>query len=178
MKVLEFEKAGISAVNIELREKLETTVAKADKLRADREEMLDAVWTADAKAIRDASTNFNGADKEALVDVMTNRTSWQIARIAEVYQRAYKAKMMASLESSFRTMIGGKSGLCRLILLRAMEPATCLATLLREYSDGLTLDDDHLIELIMTRTNAELKAAFKGNQYNFFALYVLESCSI
>lgn len=162
MRLLEHEKAGLVATNIEMRDKLQITVAKTDKLREDREEQMNEIWSADAKAIHSACTNFNGADKEALVDVMTNRTNWQITRIADEYQKMYKTKMMANLETSFKSMLGLKTGLCRFILLRCMEPSTCLATLLREYSDGLTLDDDHLIELIMTRTNAELKAAFKG----------------
>ena len=60
-------------------------------------------------------------------------------------------------------MIGGKSGLCRLMLLRSMEPAARIATLLREYSDGISLDDEHLIEILMSYSNNELRAAFKGS---------------
>ena len=52
-----------------------------------------------------------------------------------------------------------------LILLRLYQTitATRIATLLREYSDGITLDDELLIETVLTKSNAELKEAYKGN---------------
>ena len=121
---------------------------------------MDRIWELDAQDIKKACKTFGGSDKDALVDILTARTGWQIRLIAKSYFDQYKSFMHKDLESAFIGLLGlGKSNLCRLVLLRAMELDMRDAVLLREFSSGISLDDEFLIETIMSRSNAELKAA-------------------
>jgi len=159
VRTSEQEKQGLTSTIEELRTKLVITISNKDRLKEEREEFMNQIWTLDADDIKKACKSFGGSDRDSLVDILTARTGWQIREIAGFYEQKYKSKMHKDLENAFKGFLGGKSGLCRLILLRAMEPDTRDATLLREYSSGLSLVDEYLIEIIMTRSNAELKAA-------------------
>lgn len=43
------------------------------------------------------------------------------------------------------------------------------AAFLRDFSDGFGLDDDNLIEIVCTRTNAELQVCFPSLSYRILA---------
>lgn len=160
MLQLEQEKKGLDLNNEELRAKLVAQCGKTDVMKQEREDAMNEIWETDADTINDACKNFGGADKDALVDVIFCRTGWQLAIVSDFFEDKYGSTMNKALEQAFKSMIIGKSSLCRMILLRAMEPSIRDATLLREYSDGITLDDDHLIEILSTRSNNELRLAF------------------
>ena len=56
---------------------------------------------------------------------------------------------------------GGNTGLSKLLTYRIMIQPERDAALIRDYSDGMSLDDDNLIEIVTTRTNEELSLAIK-----------------
>eukprot|EP01035_Chromulina_nebulosa_P017534 gene17534-23096_t len=54
---------------------------------------------------------------------------------------------------------GGNTGLSKLLTYRIMSQPERDAAFLRDFSDGMSLDDENFIEIITTRTNEELRYA-------------------
>jgi len=115
-----------------------------------------------AKKMKSALVGTN--DKSALVNIICTRTRWQLKDIAEMYEEKYEVKLLDTVNAALSTLVssfmtGSGQGLNKLIKYKLSDQPTRDATLLREFSDGITLDDENLWEILCTRSNEELKAA-------------------
>ena len=119
---------------------------------------------AEAAAKKMKSALVGSSDKNALVNILCTRTRWQLKDIAELYEDRYDVKLIDTVNAALSTLVtsfmtGSGQGLNKLIKYKLSDQPTRDATLLREFSDGITLDDENLWEILCTRSNEELKAA-------------------
>lgn len=165
LKPLISERTGLQALLDEERERLVTLLATKEKLFQDRAALLQYTWERDADDIYRAFNKFS-VDKSMLVSILMNRTKWQIEEIAKAFEKKYGKSLLLFVISEMTTMLGtlatgGNTGLAKLLSYRIMLQPERDAAFLRDFSDGLGLDDEGLIEIIMTRTNYELKQAIE-----------------
>lgn len=105
----------------------------------------------DAAALRTAMKGF-GTDEKAIVAVLANRTIAQRLEIIKAYKTAYGKDLIKNLKSE----LGGK--LEDAIVALMMSPAHYAAESLRKAMKGAGTDEEVLVEILCTRTNAELRA--------------------
>jgi len=143
-------------------------LVQKDDLLAKRKPLIDKTMAKDADDINKAlnrSGQFN-VDKMGLINILCTRTKWQIKLISDVLQKKYKVNLLEQVVNELTTTwgkisSGALSGLCKLFVYRILPQHERDAALLRDSSDGISLDDDGLIEIITTRTNKELKLAME-----------------
>lgn len=151
------QKVGITAILNEEREKLLGLLAKQQTLSIEREPLMEYTWEKDADDVHRAFSKFS-ADKALLIGILANRTKWQLACIAVVFERKYGASLLEQVINDMTTLLGklmtGKeTGLCKLFTYRILPQAERDAAFLRDFSDGYGLDDANLIEIVCTRKN-------------------------
>lgn len=152
------EKIGITAILNDEREKLLGLLAKQSELSKQREPLMEYVYEKDAEDIHRAFSKFS-ADKALLIGILATRTKWQIACIAEVFEAKYGTPLLAQVINDMTTLLGklitGKeTGLGKLLTYRILPQHERDAAFLRDFSDGYGLDDENLIEIVCTRSNA------------------------
>ena len=99
-----------------------------------------------------------------MINVIINRTKWQLIAISQAFENKYGRSLLEFVVSEMTTMLGtlatgGNTGLSKLLSYRIMLQPERDAAFLRDFSNGMSLDDDNFIEIITTRTNIELKLA-------------------
>uniref|UniRef100_A0A2K6THI3 Annexin n=1 Tax=Saimiri boliviensis boliviensis TaxID=39432 RepID=A0A2K6THI3_SAIBB len=105
----------------------------------------------DAEALYTAMKGF-GSDKEAILDIITSRSNRQRQEVCQSYKSLYGKDLMADLKSEI------SGDLARLILGLMMPPAHYDAKQLKKAMEGAGTDEKTLIEILATRTNAEIRA--------------------
>ncbi len=77
IKPLLGEKAGLSGMLDEEKEKLMTLLSTKEKLLTQQAPLMKATWRQDAEEIYKAFGNFS-MDKEKLISIIGSRTKWQL----------------------------------------------------------------------------------------------------
>ncbi|KAK2495309.1 hypothetical protein MC885_020911 [Smutsia gigantea] len=106
---------------------------------------------ADAKALRKAMKGL-GTDEDTIIDILTHRSNAQRQQIRQVFKSHFGRDLMADLKSEL------SGDLARLILGLMMLPAHYDAKQLKKAMEGAGTDEKTLIEILATRTNAEIRA--------------------
>ncbi|XP_070543641.1 uncharacterized protein [Ptychodera flava] len=126
----------------ERRQKQNGTVVDASNFNAQK----------DAEVLRKAMKGF-GTDEKAIIEVLSKRSNKQRQRIAREFKTMYGKDLVKDLH-------GETSGNFRTALMALMKrPAEYDASELNKAVKGLGTDEDALIEILCTRTNAEILAA-------------------
>lgn len=157
------EKYGLTAIIDERREELIPVITRKEEMFNKRQPLMDRTWERDAEDLHKAFQKFS-TDKSMLVTILCARTYWQLKAISEVYERKFGQPLLAKVINELTTMLGSlltgaSTGLSKLLTYRLMPQPERDAALLKDCTDGLTLDDAGLLEIICTRTNIELKLA-------------------
>ncbi|XP_072573776.1 annexin A6 [Paramormyrops kingsleyae] len=105
----------------------------------------------DAKALRKAMKGF-GTDEDTIIDIITHRSNAQRQEIRKVFKSSFGRDLMADLKSEL------SKNLCRLILGLMMTPAEFDAKMMKKAMEGAGTDEHALIEILVTRSNEEIKA--------------------
>ena len=103
----------------------------------------------DAQRLYKAMKGF-GTDEVALIDVLCNRTSSQRQQIALVFKTSYGKDLLKSVESETS---GDFRNILRALLLR---PSLFEAMELRDSVQGFGTHERQLIDIICSKTNAEM----------------------
>ncbi|KAJ8777150.1 hypothetical protein J1605_014533 [Eschrichtius robustus] len=106
---------------------------------------------ADAKALRKAMKGL-GTDEGTIIDIITHRSNAQRQQIRQTFKSHFGRDLMADLKSEL------SGDLARLILALMMPPAHYDAKQLKKAMEGAGTDEKALIEILATRTNAEIRA--------------------
>ncbi|KAF5913279.1 hypothetical protein HPG69_016895 [Diceros bicornis minor] len=106
---------------------------------------------ADAKALRKAMKGL-GTDQGTIIDIITHRSNAQRQQIRQTFKSHFGRDLMADLKSEI------SGDLARLILGLMMPPAHYDAKQLKKAMEGAGTDEKALIEILATRTNAEIRA--------------------
>ncbi|KAB1281818.1 Annexin A6 [Camelus dromedarius] len=106
---------------------------------------------ADAKALRKAMKGL-GTDEDTIINIITHRSNAQRQQIRQAFKSHFGRDLMADLKSEI------SGDLARLILGLMMPPAHYDAKQLKKAMEGAGTDEQALIEILATRTNAEIRA--------------------
>lgn len=163
LKPLLAEKYGIEALTNEQREKIISKSSKQEELMQQRKALMDKTWERDADEIFKAFSKFN-TDKTVLVNILCARTYWQISEIAAIFERKNGVSLISKVVNELTTVLGtlltgSGTGLSKLLTYRILPQPDRDAALLRDCTDGMSLDNAGLVEVLATRTNLELKKA-------------------
>lgn len=169
-----FERTGLQSLLEKEREKLMTALAQKEQMKLERDELLKLTWEKDADDIHRAF-NFGSLDKGLLISIIMNRSKWQLQLIAEIFELKYGRSLLEFVINEMTTVLGtlatgSNTGLSKLLTYRIMTQPERDAAFLRDCSDAVItgLVDDIIIEIVTTRTNAELSAALEKfeEEYN------------
>ena len=134
--------------------------------RRNRDSYLNRVYERDCDDIRRACKGL-GVDKSAIVEIINNRTQYQLNGIDKVYRDKFKMSLAEQVDSELKSatgfLTGSLSDLGEFISNRTAVPAERDAKIIRGCCTGMSTDDDLLIEMLCTRTVAQLtdiKAAY------------------
>lgn len=163
IKPLLAEKYGLQALIDDERLKSVTLIEKKDTLTQQLQPLLAQTYERDADDIYNAFHGFT-KDKPLLVTILCARTYHQIGEIAKVFERKYHVRLIEKVINELTTVIGtiltgSSTGLSKLLTYRIMPQPERDAAMLKDCTDGMSLDDVGLLEVICTRTNLELRAA-------------------
>jgi len=112
----------------------------------------------DAALLRKAMKGI-GTDEQSIINVLANRTNDQRQRIIVSYQQAYGKDLLKDL----RKELGGN--LERVTLAMMLPTHVLLADSLHEAMQGIGTNENTLVEILCTKTNAEMNAikmAYQG----------------
>lgn len=91
-----------------------------------------------------------GTDETTLIDVLCNRTSDQRQQIALMYKTSYGKDLIKNIESE-------TSGFFEKILVSLLRrPMMLEAMYLRESIQGFSTNEEHLIDVLCTKTPSEM----------------------
>uniref|UniRef100_A0A0B7AN97 Annexin n=2 Tax=Arion vulgaris TaxID=1028688 RepID=A0A0B7AN97_9EUPU len=115
---------------------------------------------ADAEVLHTAMKGI-GTDEDALINVLAYRASPQRAQIITTYKTLFGKDLVADIK-------GETSGnFCEALKGLCLKPAEFDAHMLRNAIRGLGTDDDVLIEILCTRSNAQIQEIKKVYQEKF-----------
>ncbi|CAH2276049.1 annexin A6 isoform X1 [Pelobates cultripes] len=123
------------------------TVYPADDFNADN----------DGKALRKAMKGF-GTDEDAIIDIITKRTNDQRQEILKAFKSHFGRDLMADLKSELSGTVG------KVILGLMLTPAQFDAKQINKAIVGAGTDENALVEILATRTNAEIHAINQAYQ--------------
>ncbi|XP_043568060.1 annexin A1a [Chiloscyllium plagiosum] len=116
--------------------------------------------SADAAAL-DNALQAKGVDEETIINILTSRSNWQRQQIAAEYQRSVGEQLTKvlnrKLSDKLETVVLG--------LMRT--PAQFDANQLRDAIRGLGTDEDCLVEILVSRSNKEIKDIIKAYKEEF-----------
>eukprot|EP01038_Epipyxis_sp_PR26KG_P011047 gene11047-14832_t len=163
MKPLLAEKYGLNALVEEERALLIERLGVKDALLKTRDPLLAQIWERDAIEINGAFQKY-ATDKATLVRILCARPKWQIALISSVYEKKYGMTLLEHCVNDLTTLLGkilsgSGTGLSKLLIYRIMDQPARDAALMRDFSDGMSLNDEDLLEILCSRSNNELKNA-------------------
>jgi len=163
IKPLLAEKHGLNALLDSERNQLEELLAKKVALDAQRKPLMKETWKKDADDLYQAFNAYT-VDKAVLVRILATRPKWQITLIEEAFFKKYGVQLLEKVVNELTTVVGtlltgSGTGLSRLLIYRVMNQPERDAALLRDCTDGLSLQDEMLLEIICTRSNRELRQA-------------------
>ncbi|KAJ8307174.1 hypothetical protein KUTeg_015258 [Tegillarca granosa] len=114
----------------------------------------------DAEVLRNAMKGL-GTDEEAIINVLPYRSNPQRQEIVTTYKTMFGKDLVEDLKSE---LSGNFLSTCKALL---MAPAEYDATLLRKAIKGLGTDEDVLIEVLCTRSNAQIKEIIRMYKKKF-----------
>ncbi|KAM9849909.1 annexin A6 isoform 2-T2 [Aulostomus maculatus] len=106
---------------------------------------------ADAQALRKAMKGF-GTDEDAIIDIVAQRSNAQRQEIRQTFKSLLGRDLMKDLKSEL------SKNLERLIIALMLTPAEFDAKMMRKAMEGAGTDEHALIEILVTRSNAEIQA--------------------
>ncbi|XP_078423257.1 annexin A1a [Cetorhinus maximus] len=115
---------------------------------------------ADAVALNNA-LHAKGVDEETIIHILTTRTNWQRQRIAADYQQSVGKQLKDVLKSKL------SSKLETVVLDLLQTPAQFDAHQLHSAMKGLGTDEDCLVEILVSRSNKEIKEIIKVYKEEF-----------
>ena len=158
------ERRGLNAALDEEKEKLVTLLEEKQRLEEERESMMEQCWDTDADEIRKA---YDQKDKGGMISVICNRTRWQLDLISERYEEKYGEVMHERLKQEGKGFFGGMTNLSMLLLFRIMPEDERDAAFLRDFTTrGMSIQDENILEVVLTRTNKQLGAALSCHADN------------
>ncbi|XP_078055572.1 annexin A4-like isoform X2 [Mustelus asterias] len=114
----------------------------------------------DAEVLRKAMKGF-GTDEQAIIDVLTHRSNKQRQQIVLSFKTAYGKDLIKELKSEL-------SGNFEKAVLALLKSSTLYdATELKEAIKGAGTDEECLIEILASRSNAEVHAINSGYKAEF-----------
>eukprot|EP00937_MAST-01D_sp_MAST-1D-sp2_P002613 g2613.t1 len=119
--------------------------------RRARHGLLEFLARLDAAVIQRATGRWN-TDESALIKIMCCRTQSQVNRISRCFEDAYDVPLKEALRKATTSSFG------RMLRFSLEDPAKLDAELLHKAMKGFGTTDAVLIEIICTRSNAELRA--------------------
>lgn len=163
LKPLLAEKYGLTAIIDEQREKLIQKLSQKEEIVQQRKKLMDKTWERDADEIFKAFSKFQ-TDKTVLVNILCARTYWQISEISAIFQKKYQVTLISKVVNELTTVLGtlltgSGTGLSKLLTYRILPQHERDAALLKDCTDGLSIDNVGIVEILTTRTNLELKKA-------------------
>ena len=126
---------------------------------------MQTTWERDADEIYNAFQKFT-TDKSLLVKIICARTYGQMALIGQVFEEKYGVPLLEKVVNELTTLMGSLltgsgTGLSKLLTYRILPQPERDAALLRDFTSGMSIEDANLLEIICTRSNAELSAALE-----------------
>ena len=160
------EKTGLNLLLGEQQAKLAALMQTKDDLLKQRDAAMDKVWEKDAEEIAKAFKAATGLDKGRLTQILCNRTKWQVEAIAARFEKRTGRSLLQQVVNDMTTTLGSmltgsNTYLSQLLVYRIMPQPDRDGAKLRDFSDGLSLMDEHLLEILVTRSNAENREAIK-----------------
>ena len=155
------EKFGIDEMLREDREKLVELLEQREEMIKKRDEMASSVWEKDSDLlcsilskkvnlinIKDLNGNELNAQKEIVLKTLCLRTNWQLACISAAYTKKYNRDLFEDVDKFLSGALGSLSGpnpIIQFLWYRLTPQPVRDAKLLREYTSGLSLNNDLLI---------------------------------
>ncbi|NP_001279154.1 annexin A1a [Callorhinchus milii] len=102
-----------------------------------------------------------GVDEDTIIKVLATRNNWQRQQIADAFQKIDKKSLKDALKCALK---GDLETVCLGLL---QTPAQYDAHQLQWAMKGLGTDEDTLIEILVTRTNKEIKEIIKAYAQDF-----------
>ena len=182
-----YEKYGMMTLISDKRNELMTILAKKDSLLNERQPLMDRTWEIDCDEIYKAFNNKNsfGVDRGPLVQIICTRSKWQLEAISTIYKNKYGMALLEQcvndLGTAFGQLVTGKqSAISRLFVLRIMHQAERDAAIIRDFTNRIYIEDENIMEVVVTRTNAEMRAAmetFKEDYELDFPEIIAKKCT-
>lgn len=153
------ERRGLKATIDEERERLVQLLAQKDELLKERDVLMVETWDRDADEVHAA---YEKKDKDALINIFACRAKWQLLEISEVYSSKYGEPIYSRLVTDGQTLIGKiftgtQTFLTKLLIYRLLPQAERDSAFLKDFTSGMSVQDENMLEIILTRTNAELR---------------------
>lgn len=160
------ERRGLNACIDEERERLNTLLLQKDELEKQREVLMNKTWAQDVDDIHKA---YEMKDKPTLTNIIVSRTKWQLDIIRVMYQKKYNEEIYERLATDGQNLIGklftgSQTNLCNILIYRIMPQPERDAAFLRDFTQGMSNQDENILEIVMTRSNLELR--FAQESYN------------
>merc|ERR1719419_1707003 len=120
------------------------------------------VWDAeaDAKVLRKAMKGF-GTDEKALIDIVATRSWKQLKEIEDMFKTAFGRDLKDDIKSEL------KGNLEQVVLARFLSPDELDAVMLRKAMKGIGTNEQLLVHVICTKTNAEIEAVKESYSHLF-----------
>lgn len=156
------EKRGLTTMLEEEKEKLLTLLDTKNQLDEEKKKYLETLFDKDADEIFRC---YEAKDKTGLCNVVCNRTRDQLEKVCQRYEQKFGESLRHRLESEGKSLTGSLftgslTNFSKLVLYRIMPPDERDAGFLREFTTkGMSIQDENILEVILTRTNRELSAA-------------------
>jgi hypothetical protein len=154
------EKRGLEIILEKERNKLAKLAEQKTALEFERSELMLACWNADADDLYRA---FEKREKKEYVLILTTRTNWQLQEIGKMFESKYGESLQTRLVTDGQRVLGklftgSLSYLTKLLTYRVMPQAERDAAFLKDFTSGMSIQDEELLEIVMTLSNSELLA--------------------
>eukprot|EP00961_Rhodomonas_salina_P117440 1580785-Rhodomonas_salina.1 len=154
--------------------KFKLTMEELEEVRDEEMGMTQAlqfhIASQDADDIREATKGM-GTDEDKLAKVIVTRLQEMVMQTDYLYKTRYKDSLETVMNKEGKSMLGFLTGALsdfgRFCSYRVMPQARRDALILRKCMAGMGTDDKALVEILTTRTNAELRAAGEAYQAEF-----------
>ena len=170
---LQLSLVGLKLAVAEYQSSIAPLIGIVDAGRNLRQKLLEHVYERDCDDIRRACVGL-GVDKAVVADIINNRTNDQLKCIGNCYQKKFNMSLLYQIRSEFTSATGGiitgaLSDLGEFLEDRIEYQGDRDARLVNKYCEFLNSNHHSLIELLSTRTNAEM-AALKSSYYGIYQM--------